>query len=612
MTKIQPHKFNKKMDTERQEEGKNPQTTNNPISKIFINWVRHYVVVAKTKIWEQKMHFPLLKQDLVPAVKPSFHESFKQTKRLWRTTWSVHKCELIEIFIALQVSIILTFTTAFFLSSIVRQVEQSPELDDTAINSIVLNFLGILLVNLLSPIIDKYYRFRVYHLSYKIKSATLSILTEKILKFSVANSEEYSEGNIINLIQVDIMRLEFLLDQLKAILTVFLSMIYGFIVIYIMVGNALFGVLFVTVVMNLIYTIIYKLRAGFQLKLLVYKDQRISFLKSVLKNVEYIKLNSLENFYCFKVYQKRLLEVTKIRQIAYLASCGFFVEWMTPGLTQVSIFWYFMYIDPDSFDFARFSGFMQVYEVLKAATIQFNIFMNRMVEMVISLRRLDAFLNAEEIDLTEFTISDKKDSEDGVAISMINGNFCWGSGKRMNSRSNKASLDRQTNPMVTAGGKRSKMAGEPGLKEEDDMIESHLKSSEEVEGFTLRDINLQVSHGEKVFVFGGSSSGKSSVLYSILGEMTCISKEETKVERNGSIVFLGQDQWTIGESVRANILLGTKEDEERLNRAIEMAQMKTDLKAMSQGLETILGDTGHTVSGGQRARLAIARCFYQK
>lgn len=78
------------------------------------------------------------------------------------------------------------------------------------------------------------------------------------------------------------------------------------------------------------------------------------------------------------------------------------------------------------------------------------------------------------------------------------------------------------------------------------------------------------------------------------------------------MVFLAQDPWTFAETVKENITFGKTFDEKKLNQCLKMAQMSEDIKTMNQGLDTHLGDTGHTVSGGQRARVGLARCFYQE
>ena len=121
--------------------------------------------------------------------------------------------------------------------------------------------------------------------------------------------------------------------------------------------------------------------------------------------------------------------------------------------------------------------------------------------------------------------------------------------------------------------------------------------------------------GEKVMVFGDSSSGKSSLLYAILGEMNEVfphSNHSSVKTKRGSFGLLTQQRWILGDTVKNNILLALEYDEEKMKRCLEASQLVDDLPNLSDGLETVLGDTSDNVSGGQKARIALARCFYQK
>jgi ABC-type transport system involved in cytochrome bd biosynthesis fused ATPase/permease subunit len=129
--------------------------------------------------------------------------------------------------------------------------------------------------------------------------------------------------------------------------------------------------------------------------------------------------------------------------------------------------------------------------------------------------------------------------------------------------------------------------------------------------FVLRNVNLSIKKGEKVVIFGDSTSGKSSLLYCCLGEMIP-EHNEIKVKKCGKMCLMDQGRWLIGDTVKENITLGKPYDESEMEEALRASELLPDLGTFSHGLETGLGDTTDTVSGGQRARIALARCFYQK
>lgn len=581
----------------KQKNEKNALQRANCFSRFIINWPRYYVQKSKTAPWEQHMYKPLSESDTVEYNRPKFQEMYQKKKSIWKTIFSLHKLKMIEYLVSMIVISCIEYSTAFFLSNIIKQIELGKENVKEKLDYITWNFVFILIALLLAPIIRQYYYFNTYRFGYKIKGALLSMITSKILNFSVLNSTQHSEGKILNYIQIDIMRFENVSTQLYGILYFGFNIFGGLVLAYFMIGGAIFGIMIMTVIMNLLYILVYKFRSNITKYLLKDKDNRIAFVKAVLKNIQYIKLNCLENFYIWKIYKKRQKEIRRLRQLAIVTACGFFVEWLTPGMTQLALSLYYMYYKPEEFDFAQFSAFLQIFEVIKRSTMVMNVWLNRFVEMLVSIKRLNKFLAANDINLTYIKQLEEKSD---IAIRVKNGKFVWGDNNlkiSKNSKNDKSTAaEGKSNPIQEQELSKLNKKGTNNLEEDD---------------FELKNIDFEVKKGERVFIVGKSSSGKSSLLYSLLGEMTPVD-EKVSIERSGKAIFLAQDQWTFADTVKENITFGKKLDEEKLNNCMKMAQMSEDIKTMAQGLDTLLGDTGHTVSGGQRARLGLARCFYQE
>ncbi|KAJ2613038.1 hypothetical protein EV177_002706 [Coemansia sp. RSA 1804] len=119
----------------------------------------------------------------------------------------------------------------------------------------------------------------------------------------------------------------------------------------------------------------------------------------------------------------------------------------------------------------------------------------------------------------------------------------------------------------------------------------------------------RVYNGELVAVVGRTGAGKSSLLLSICGEV-----EKTKGTGAvfGTIAYMEQAPIIINDTVRDNILFGRKYDEEHYNRVIEACALTEDINAWIKGDKSVIGDRGMKISGGQRARLALARTIYSK
>jgi ATP-binding cassette subfamily C (CFTR/MRP) protein 4 len=82
------------------------------------------------------------------------------------------------------------------------------------------------------------------------------------------------------------------------------------------------------------------------------------------------------------------------------------------------------------------------------------------------------------------------------------------------------------------------------------------------------------------------------------------------LKRSGRMAYLEQEPWIVSGSVKENITLGFPFDESRYNETVNACGLRDDIDRMQNGDETRVGEKGVTLSGGQKARLALARCVY--
>ncbi|KAJ2525067.1 ABC transporter C member 13 [Coemansia sp. RSA 2049] len=125
----------------------------------------------------------------------------------------------------------------------------------------------------------------------------------------------------------------------------------------------------------------------------------------------------------------------------------------------------------------------------------------------------------------------------------------------------------------------------------------------------LRGISLNVKDGELVAVVGKTGSGKSSLLLSVCGE---IEKTKGTGAVFGSVTLMEQLPWIMNDTVRENILFGRAFDKDCYNRIVEACALTSDIKVWANGDKTMIGERGINISGGQRARLALARTVYSE
>ncbi|XP_026143304.1 cystic fibrosis transmembrane conductance regulator [Carassius auratus] len=124
----------------------------------------------------------------------------------------------------------------------------------------------------------------------------------------------------------------------------------------------------------------------------------------------------------------------------------------------------------------------------------------------------------------------------------------------------------------------------------------------------LKDISLNLKKGEMLAVTGSMGSGKSSLLMTILGELV---PSSGKIRHSGRISYSSQTAWIMPGTIRDNILFGLTYDEYRYKSVVKACQLEEDLAALPEKDKTPMAEGGLNLSGGQKARVALARAIYR-
>lgn len=128
------------------------------------------------------------------------------------------------------------------------------------------------------------------------------------------------------------------------------------------------------------------------------------------------------------------------------------------------------------------------------------------------------------------------------------------------------------------------------------------------EANVLSDISLIIEPGELVIVIGSVGAGKTCFLHSILNE---VHQTSGHLSISGQISYAPQEAWCFGASIKQNITLGADVDEVAYKKIIHACGLERDLELFELSDETSVGEKGHNLSGGQRARVNLARCVYR-
>ncbi|KAG8968451.1 hypothetical protein FRC03_007393 [Tulasnella sp. 419] len=114
-------------------------------------------------------------------------------------------------------------------------------------------------------------------------------------------------------------------------------------------------------------------------------------------------------------------------------------------------------------------------------------------------------------------------------------------------------------------------------------------------------------------IIGPTGCGKTSLLMALLGEMHF--KPEAvdswfNLPRDGGVAYAAQESWVQNATIKDNILFGAPFDEERYKKVLNQCALERDLTLFEGGDLTEVGEKGMTLSGGQKARVTLARAVY--
>ncbi|KAE8250825.1 hypothetical protein A4X13_0g4355 [Tilletia indica] len=420
----------------------------------------------------------------------------------------------------------------------------------------------------------------------RVRSGLITTIYKKSLRLSNDARGGRATGDIVNLMSVDASRLQDLCTYGHIIWSAFFQMALAFVSLAYLLGWPAFvgvGVMIIGIPINTLIARITKKLSERQMKV---RDARTRLMGEILSNIKSIKLFAWED-----AFSKKLNEVRNERELKLLRKAGtinsaFNFLWTGIPFT-VSLVTFATYstitkkeLTPDII-FPALSLF---------SLLQFPLFMiasmiSSIIQAQVSAARLAKFLDSPELDPNaRKVILPGQRQPAGIPA-------------------------RPEDPLIAYADPNSP-AREPERGEVIISIENlEAKWSPSQPIPTLQDIDLTVKKGELLCVLGRVGDGKSSLLAAILGEMH---RTDGEVIVRGRTAYFSQGGWCMGASIRENITFGLKFDPEFYDVVLEACALKPDLAILPDGDRTEIGERGVSLSGGQRARVALARAVYAR
>lgn len=175
------------------------------------------------------------------------------------------------------------------------------------------------------------------------------------------------------------------------------------------------------------------------------------------------------------------------------------------------------------------------------------------------------------------------------------------------------------------------LATEPAIDDAAETIDSPITGAiefrnvwfryPETERWVLEDVSFMIEPGETVAIVGATASGKSTIVR-LMARLYDVTRGEILIDgidvRNrrleslrSAIATVPQEPFLFSDTLRENLILDETESDDRLARVIDVAQLRTTLDEIPDGLDTLLGERGINLSGGQKQRATIARALHR-
>jgi ABC-type multidrug transport system fused ATPase/permease subunit len=140
----------------------------------------------------------------------------------------------------------------------------------------------------------------------------------------------------------------------------------------------------------------------------------------------------------------------------------------------------------------------------------------------------------------------------------------------------------------------------------------------------IQNLSIKITRGERIGIRGASGAGKSTLMNLMLGLYSPSSgeilidsvrlDETTRRKWQNSIGYVPQSVFILDATLAENVALGVKPDQidrKRVEEVLEIASLKQFTEGLTDGLNTMIGESGCRISGGERQRIGIARALYR-
>ncbi|KAL1984730.1 hypothetical protein VTN96DRAFT_8763 [Rasamsonia emersonii] len=400
---------------------------------------------------------------------------------------------------------------------------------------------------------------RAFETGMRVKSSLTAMIYSKALRLSNEGRSAKTTGDIVNHMAVDQQRLsdlaQFGIQLWSAPFQIFLCMAS----LYQLVGLSMLAGIGVMILMIPLNGLIARMMKKLQVTQMKNKDSRTRLMTEILNNMKSIKLYAWNTAFMNKLNHIRNdLELNTLRKIGATQSVANFTWSSTPFLVSCSTFAVFVLTNDKPLTTEIVFPALTLFNLLTFPLSILPMVITSIIEASVAVKRLTDYFAADELQSDAVLFQEPVTHTGDESVRIRDASFTWNKYQENN---------------------------------------------------VLENINLSARKGELTCIVGRVGSGKSSLLQALLGDLW---KNHGEVVVRGRVAYVAQQPWVMNASVRENIVFGHRWDPQFYELTIEACALVDDFKTLPDGDQTEVGERGISLSGGQKARLTLARAVYAR